>query len=68
VQETEEEQGKILVIGKPSFLVTATILTILVSATGKVRDHLRGLVRGYLDDRVRLQSWNINLYNCKRLK
>ena len=56
MQEAEEERGKMLVIGKPSFLNAATILTILVSATDKVRDHLRGLVRGYLDDGVRLQE------------
>ena len=56
MQEAEEERGKMLVMGKPLFLNAATILTILVSATDKVRDHLRGLVRGYLDDGVRLQE------------
>jgi hypothetical protein len=55
VQETEEERGKMLVVGKPFSLDVATILTILVSATDKLRDHLRGLVRRYLDDGVRLQ-------------
>jgi hypothetical protein len=56
VQETEEERGKMLVVGKPFSLDVATILTILVSAMDKLRDHLRGLVRGYLDDEVRLQE------------
>ncbi len=56
MQETEEERGKMLVMGKPFSLDAATILTILVSATDKLRDHLRGLVRGYLDDGVRLQE------------
>ena len=56
VQETEEERGKMLVTGKPFSLDAATILTILVSATDKLRDHLRGLVRSYLDDGVRLQE------------
>jgi len=54
VQETKEERGKTLVIGMPLFLNAAIILTILVFATNKLRDHLQGLVRGYLDDRVRL--------------
>lgn len=56
MQETEEERGKMLVIGKPLSLDASTILTILVSATDKPRDHLRGLVHGYLDDGVRLQE------------
>jgi hypothetical protein len=56
VQETKEERGKMLVMGKLLFLDAATELTILVSATDKLRDHLRGLVRGYLDDGVRLQE------------
>jgi hypothetical protein len=45
-----------LVMGKPLSLKAATVLTILVSATDKLRDHLRGLVRGYLDDGLRLQE------------
>jgi hypothetical protein len=45
-----------LVISKSLFLNTATVLTILVSATDKLRDHLQGLVHGYLDDGVRLQE------------
>jgi hypothetical protein len=56
VQETEEERGKMLVMGKPLFLDAATVLTILVFATDKLRDYLRGLVHGYLDDGVRLQE------------
>ena len=56
VQESEEERGKMLVTGKPFSLDAATILTILVSATDKLRDHLQGLVCGYLDDGVRLQE------------
>ena len=40
VQETKEEQGKTLVIGMPLFLNAAIILTILVFATNKLRDHL----------------------------
>lgn len=56
VQETEETRGKMLVMGKSSFLNATTLLTNLVSATDKLRDHLRGLVRGYLDDGVRLQE------------
>lgn len=45
-----------LVMGKPSFLDATIVLTILVSATNKLRDHLRGLVRDYLDDGVRMQE------------
>ena len=57
VQETEEERGKLLVMGKPLSLDdAATILTILVSATNKLRDHLQRLVHSYLDNRVRLQE------------
>jgi len=61
VQETKEEQGKMLVIGKPLFLDAATILTILAFTTDKVRDHLRSLVRSYLDNRVRLQELKYQL-------
>ena len=62
VQEPEEERGKMLVMGEPLFLDAATVLTILVSETDKLRDHLRGLVRGYLDDGVRLQGVGISTY------
>ena len=54
MQETKKERGKTLVIGIPLFLNAAIILTILVFATNKLRDHLQGLIRGYLDNRVRL--------------
>lgn len=43
-----------LVIGKPSFLNVAIILIILVSTMDKVRNHLQGLIHGYLDDGVHL--------------
>ena len=56
MQETEEERGKMLVMGKPLFLDAATVLTILVSAMDKLRDHLRGLVHNYLDNGMHLQK------------
>lgn len=53
---SEEERGKMLFTGEPSLLDAATVLKILVSATDKLRDHLRGLVPDYLDDGLRLQE------------
>jgi hypothetical protein len=45
-----------LVMGKLHFLKQLQVLMNLVSATDKLRDDLRGLVRGYLNDGVRLQE------------
>ena len=60
MQETEEERGKMLVMSKLLSLDAATILTILVSATDKLRDHLRGLYKAIWMMECACRSWNIN--------
>lgn len=45
-----------LVMSKSLFLEVANILTILVFATVKLRDHVQDLVHNYLNDEVRLQK------------
>jgi hypothetical protein len=56
VQETQEERGKMLVMGKTPYITNRQCLQDVVSGTCKLRDHLRALVRTHLDDGVQLQE------------
>lgn len=56
---TQEERGKLLVMGKRrSFhtFIAFNLLITQVSGPGKLRDNLKGIVRRYLDQKVRLHE------------
>ena len=59
VPNTQEERGKLLVMGKlrsiHSFIPFNLLIT-RVSGPGKLRDNLRVIVRKYLDQKVRLHE------------
>jgi hypothetical protein len=55
VQHEARKRREMLVLGKGSYLILPLKLLInLVSGAGELRDKLRDLVRGYLDEKVEL--------------
>jgi|SRR5450432_2209754 hypothetical protein len=53
-QKATVKDGKMLVTGKIRCLACPTVLTNKVSGSGEIRDKLRLLVRGHLDEKVSL--------------